>query len=44
MKLGKKEALVEAPVFFFPLVPAQPYMIEVDKKDEKDISTIISSL
>jgi hypothetical protein len=43
MKLTKKEALVEAPDFFFPLVPAQPLMIEVDKKDEKDISTIISS-
>lgn len=35
MKLTKKEALVEAPDFFFPLVPAQPLMIEVEMKDEK---------
>jgi len=43
MKLTKKEALVEAPDFFFPLVPAQPLMIEVEMKDKKGISSPISS-
>lgn len=41
MKLTKKEALVEAPDFFFPLVPAQPLMIEVEMKDEKGFSSPI---